>query len=153
MSNLNDREQPDREPFEATVARIRSGYEAFNRGDIDGVTRFLNPDVVWRRRDQHPVGGTYEGRDLVERDVLKAIQEQFIDFRLDPVEFIDRGDYVVVVLHQACWQGRLSGAPVEGAIVHVLRLEGGRGAELRAFKNKAEAFAYLESLPPPDSGD
>jgi len=145
-------DRPEREPFEATVARLRSGYEAFNRRDIEAVMRFLNSDIVWRQRRQHPVGGTYEGRDVVERDVLEAIHEQFVDYRIEPVEFVERGDHVVVVLHQS-GEGRRSGVPVEGTIVHVLRHEAGRAAELRAFEDKPEAFAYLDSLGPADPGD
>ncbi|MBA2342835.1 MAG: nuclear transport factor 2 family protein [Thermoleophilaceae bacterium] len=114
--------------------------------------RFLNEDIVWRQRREHPVGGTYEGRDVVEREVLEAIHEQFVNYRLDPVEFLDRGDHVVVVLHQS-GEGRLSGAPADGMIVHVLRVDGQRAAELRAFEDKAAAFAYLESVAQGDSGD
>jgi len=38
-------------------------------------------------------------------------------------------------------------------IVHVLRVDGQRAAELRAFEDKAAAFAYLESVAQGDSGD
>ena len=128
--------------FDDTVERLRLGYSAFNAGDLETVTEYLDPDVSWERRASHPLAGNYEGRGAVMRDVLVAIQDQFDEFELTPVAFRAHGEHIIVTLHQRA-RGRLSGVPVEADLVHVWRIDGGRGRELRAFGTVEEALAAL----------
>ncbi|MGH2793058.1 MAG: nuclear transport factor 2 family protein [Actinomycetota bacterium] len=46
---------------------IRKGYDAFVRGDIEGVAGFLHPDVVWHVGGTSPLSGVYKGHgELME---------------------------------------------------------------------------------------
>jgi len=40
---------------------VRAGYDAFVKGDLDGVASFLDPDVVWHVSGTGPRAGMYNG--------------------------------------------------------------------------------------------
>jgi ketosteroid isomerase-like protein len=129
--------------FDENVALVRAGYEAFNRGDVETLLGLFAPEVTWQRREVHPAHGTYRGRSEVARDVLGGIRDQFAEITFEPLEIFERGEHIVVRVHQR-GRGRSSGAPVEGELVHVLRLVDGSLAELRAFSTMEDATAALE---------
>lgn len=61
--------------FEDYVAMARSGYEAFNNGQIEDVLALFDPDVSWTRRPLHPVQGEYHGLDDIADNVFATIDE------------------------------------------------------------------------------
>jgi ketosteroid isomerase-like protein len=67
------------------------------------------------------------------------IAEAFSEFRMEPKEFIDAGDYVVVPIHRV-GTGRVSGALIEEDEVHVFRMSEGKTVELREYHEKQEAL-------------
>jgi hypothetical protein len=68
--------------------------------------------------------------------------EAFDALRLEPEEFIDAGDQIVVSLRQ--WvRGKGSGAEVAGHIAHVWTLRGPDIYRLRIFKDKDRALDTL----------
>ena len=70
--------------------------------------------------------------------------EAFDALRLEPQEFIDAGDQIVVALHQRV-RGKGSGAEVVGNIAHVWTMRGGRSRyRLRIFGDKESALRALE---------
>jgi len=139
-------------PESRDVRRLRRGYEAFNRGDFATVLRNVSPDVEVRDRDEIPDPGVYRGLDAV-REVFARNAAEFEDYRVDPEEFIEVGDHIVVVARQS-GRGRTSGAAVAGAIVHSWHVRDGRVLGMRAFSDREQALAALgvprqEPGPPP----
>ena len=47
------------------IARLRTAYAAFNRGDFDSAVKPLDPQIEWTEPAEFPGGGTYHGRDAV----------------------------------------------------------------------------------------
>jgi ketosteroid isomerase-like protein len=45
------------------AARIRSGYEAFNKGDTDALVDLFAEDIVWHFPGTSKLGGDHVGRD------------------------------------------------------------------------------------------
>ena len=45
------------------AARIRSGYEAFNKGDIDALVDLFDEDIVWHFPGTSKLAGDHIGRD------------------------------------------------------------------------------------------
>jgi ketosteroid isomerase-like protein len=129
--------------FDEKVALARSVYAAFNRGEFDVVVRHLAADATWQRRPTHPVQGTVEGPAEIADQVLDAIRDQFAELILEPIEFLEHGDQIVVRIRQRA-KGRSSGVPVFGELVHVLRERDGLLVELRAFSTLEEALAALQ---------
>ena len=47
------------------AARIRAGYESFNKGDIDGLVDLFDQDIVWSFPGTSKLAGEHIGRDKV----------------------------------------------------------------------------------------
>jgi uncharacterized protein len=127
----------------ANVEQMRRGYEAFNRGDYEQVLTLVDPDVGARERTESPDPREFHGRAQM-LDALKSLREEFDDYRMEPVEFLEGDNYLIVIIRQS-GRGRLSGVPVEGDLAHLWRLRDGRGVSLRAFSTKEEALEAAEA--------
>jgi ketosteroid isomerase-like protein len=90
---------------------VRRGWDAYNRGDIDGTVAILSPEVVVHTAPPMANAGTYHG---VEGFVTWITQwsEAWDSFRADVVEVETVGDrHVVTHVHQS-GVGRGSGIEV-----------------------------------------
>ena len=47
------------------AARIRAGYESFNKGDIDGLVDLFDENIVWHFPGASKLAGEHIGRDAV----------------------------------------------------------------------------------------
>src|SRR3954467_2495943 len=47
------------------LAIVRSGYEAFGRGDIPAVLAVFSPDIQWHIAGRSSMAGTYKGHEEV----------------------------------------------------------------------------------------
>jgi len=100
------------------VERVRRGYDAWNRGEIEDLLESLHPDVEWLGHPQMPEPGPYRGREAVER-WIREFRDVWGEVTATPVEFVDAGDHVIVLVRMA-GRGRGSGAEVAGGTdVHV----------------------------------
>src|SRR3954469_21169404 len=43
------------------VELVREAFDAYNREGIDGILRFLDPDVEWRNPADSPIAGVFIG--------------------------------------------------------------------------------------------
>jgi uncharacterized protein len=120
------------------VELVKQGYEALDRGDFAAALEGFDPNVEWWDRGDSLSTTVIRGHDGMRR-AWAEIAESFADWRMEPKEFIDAGDYVVVPLDHVL-RGRASGASVEGHEVHVHRLRDGKVIELREYNEKDEAL-------------
>ena len=75
-----------------SVALVRSGFAAFQHGDLSGMLDLMADDLVTYRAD--PDGATYHGKE----GFLEATAdwtEGFSDWSVIPEEFIDAGGAVL----------------------------------------------------------
>jgi ketosteroid isomerase-like protein len=70
---------------------------------------------------------------------LRDTSDSFENFRLDPEQFFEHADKIVVILSMT-GRGRTSGVPVEERIAHLWTLRDGLAVELRAFTDPADAL-------------
>ena len=92
------------------VERVLRGYEALNRGDLEGAVAGLSPDCELTLPPILPEPDLHEGREGLRR-FWASWQDTFEEFRLEIEETIDAGDQVVVIA-AACGTGKDSGAEV-----------------------------------------
>jgi uncharacterized protein len=45
--------------------RIREGYAAFGRGDLEALRHQFSPDIIWHVAGSNPMAGDYKGIDAV----------------------------------------------------------------------------------------
>jgi ketosteroid isomerase-like protein len=124
---------------ERSVRRVRRGYEAFNGGEVESFLRDLDPEFEVVDRPENPDATTYHGTDDWRRAIAQ-MQEEFADYRFQIEEIVDLGAHVVVVARQSA-RGRVSGAPVDGPIVHVWDIRDDRAVGMRAYSSREQAFA------------
>ena len=74
--------------------------------DWDAVYELVGPDIVWEVRSDFPDAGVYTGYEGLRR-WSSAFDEAVEETWYQPLEFIHRGDHVVVPLR---WGGRGRGS-------------------------------------------
>ncbi len=93
-----------------TVENVIRGYEALNRGDLDGALEGVSSDCELELPPVLPDVQTYQGREGLRR-MWEAWRDSFDRFRMEIEEVIDAEDRVVVMAC-ACGIGRDSGVEV-----------------------------------------
>jgi ketosteroid isomerase-like protein len=118
------------------VALVRSGFSAFERGDVSRMLDLMADDLVTYRAD--PDGATYHGKE----GFLEATAdwtEGFSEWAVVPEKFIDAGDFVLVHVRQIV-RGEISGISVEGAFWFVFELRDARVTRLSFYLQEIEAL-------------
>jgi ketosteroid isomerase-like protein len=120
------------------VEIVRRAWKAYTDHGIGAAADYFAEDCVVEDFPDLPDRTTYVGREgLVERN--RHFAEVWGDFVIDPVEFIDGGD-VVVVVWEIHGHGTTSGAPVDAPGVFVSELRDGKIVRDRAFTSKSKAL-------------
>jgi uncharacterized protein len=122
---------------QADVEVVRQWSEAFNRGDVVGVLELADPDIEWWNREDDPGAPVSRGHDGVRKGLAELWE--LAELRVEPKEFIDAGEYVVVPV-RLTGRGRASGAVFEDHEVHVFKLRGGKVTEGREYRERNEAL-------------
>jgi ketosteroid isomerase-like protein len=131
---------------EGDPERLRSGYEAFNKGGVRAILELLDPDIQIHERGTMPDRATYHGRAGVQK-FFDVIIEAFDDLQYEVEDVVDKGVHVVVVLRQLV-RGRGSGIRMAGSTVHVWEMRNGRPVALTIFGTREQALAALKENEP-----
>jgi ketosteroid isomerase-like protein len=122
------------------VEIVRRIYDDFERDGWDSAMRFASPDIELHGTS----GGLSEGN--VARGIA-AVREMFEEWdaeaweetRLNPQEFIDVGDQVVVFQHELR-RGRGSGVDVESETAMLFELRDGSVTRIQGFMDQEQAL-------------
>jgi len=104
----------------SNVDTARSAYDAFGRGDLEALRNDFAEDAVWVTSDELPLGGETRGRDAIMGNFAQ-IPNYWSSFSVEPSEFIDAGEYVIVLGTQRA--GNDNGS-FEAPFVHVMKYDG-----------------------------
>jgi ketosteroid isomerase-like protein len=110
------------------VELVRTIYERFRAGDVEGALALHHPGVEIHDRPEAPDPQVYRGHEGV-LESLRVSQAEFTGLDIVPEEFIDEGDRVVVVF-QFVGTGRTSGIPIEERLVHVWTIKDGKAIRM-----------------------
>ena len=125
---------------EQDIERLRAGYEAFNRRDLEALMELLDPDVEWvQDQSVAPDADVYRGKEDTAR-FFETILRDFEHLEFEPEEIIDAGDRVVVV-SVARGRGKASGAEVEARFTHVWTLRDGKAVRAVFYADHEKALA------------
>ena len=72
------------------MERIKAGFAAHNRGDVDALVELYDPEVVFETL----LLGTHHGNEAI-RLIYEENQKTLAGYDVVPVELIDAGDKVV----------------------------------------------------------
>ncbi len=120
------------------VEVVRQLYDANLEGETEAAIELLDPAVRVDMSERVFNPGFYEGHDGYRR-LAREIQEVWEDFRVEPLEFIDTGDKVVVS-HMVRGRGKGSGVEVELPSTTVYTLREGLVIELHMYREHSQAL-------------
>ena len=121
------------------VEMVRRGFEAFNRGDLEGVAAEFAPDFEYVASGTIPgVGGVYRGPEGYRR-FQEAFWAEFADGRAEINELIEAGDQVLVSA-TVRGRGKQSGVEASWDFWQLWTVQDGKVVRGQAFISRAEAL-------------
>jgi uncharacterized protein len=112
---------------------VRSSYERFNAGDLEGALAMMDDDIVWHQAQGLPHGGTYHGLPAVRAAIFDPLDEQWWDdFRADPDEIEGTGDTVSVIGRYTA-RAKQTGKPLDVPFCHIWRFRDRRAVRFHQF--------------------
>jgi ketosteroid isomerase-like protein len=122
------------------VEVVREGWDAWIRGDLPGLFRQFDPDVVWDTSHFHDwPGSTYHGIEGVER-FLSEWRDVWDGLEVDVEDVRAAADGRVVSLVLQRGKGRGSGLAMEMEMAQVATLRNGKVTRLDNYEDRAEAL-------------
>ena len=121
------------------VDLVREGLGAFLRGDVERALSFAHPEIVSFRAPPLPDPQTYHGTAGMVQ-MYADWTSAFDEFEMEPIEFSEIGDSVVVeIINRGT--GRASGVEVVGRFWFVYTVSGGKVIRQDAFASRQQALA------------
>jgi ketosteroid isomerase-like protein len=127
-----------RPPLELFRHAYLAANEAFNRHDFDAAFFGFHPDLVWHTVAEVPGPQTMHGRRAVI-DAFQRLLDEFPDWRVEPQEFID-GEDAILVRNIAVATGRESGVPIRQPFTQVWTFCEGRPVRIREYLDHNDAL-------------
>jgi ketosteroid isomerase-like protein len=127
---------------------IHKVYEAFGRGDVEGVISMLADDVTWTTPgppDVIPYAGEKKGHDEV-RGYFEAFGAATETTAFEPQKFFAE-DNMVVVLGHYTFNVVKTGRVVDNDFVHAFGLAGGRVSTFEGYEDSAAVVAAFTDGP------
>jgi uncharacterized protein len=136
------------EPSAETIGRLRAGYEAFARGDVDTLISHLHPDVEFHNPVYAIEAGVRHGRAGF-RKAIAALGDMFDYETIELEEIIPAGDQVIGVMRVRA-TGKGSGVPIDETFAHLWTFRDGLGARVEWYRTLAEAREAARGMAPRD---
>ena len=125
------------------IAAVRSSYEAFSRGDLDGALAMMDDGIVWHQAQGLEHGGVYHGLPAVRAAVFDPIDEQWWeDFDAAPSELLAGDDHVVAIGRYTA-RAKGTGKPLDVPFAHVWKFAGGKAVRFHQF---TDTRSWVEAL-------
>jgi ketosteroid isomerase-like protein len=121
------------------VRTLRDAYEAFARQDVPTVMAAFHEDIEWDSPDSTPFGGSYHGHEGVG-SFFGQLPEYWEELRVEPEEFIDAGETIVVLIRLS---GKGAGGSIDSKSLHLWRMRDGKAAAFREYPDTARVLQAL----------
>ena len=121
------------------VEIVRNALDAFTRGDIEGVLRLCDENIVITQPPELPDASPQQRGHSGLLEAFDIWPEQWDDYRIEVQRIVDPGDYVVVTTRQG-GRGKLSGIEVDMEITLVFTVRGKKIVEMQIFMREDQAL-------------
>lgn len=128
---------PGRPPVDRFERAYLASNAAFNRHDFHAAFHGFHPELEWHTVAEVPGPRVMRGRDAVI-EAFQGLLEEFPDWRVEPQQFIEAGD-AVLVRNVVTATGRESGVPIRQEFTQVWTFSDGRPVLVREFLDHVEA--------------
>lgn len=126
------------------VNLVMGVYDAFEYGDMDGVTANFSPDIVWNEAENSPYAdrNPYEGAEEIVSELFARLGGEWDYFNATPSEFISEGDKVVALGRYTAKHGE-TGKEMDIPFVHVWTVEDG---SITGFQQYTDTLTHTEVM-------
>jgi ketosteroid isomerase-like protein len=131
---------------ESNIHTLQTMFDAFKKGDLAGALEGVDADIEAEPSSTFPGQEVYRGHEGVLR-FFTMFFEAWEEYHAEPIEFIDAGDDVVVVVHQRA-RGKGSGVMIESDMFQVGTFRGGKAVRMRVRNSREEALRLVEGSHP-----
>jgi ketosteroid isomerase-like protein len=124
---------------------VRNALAQWNaRAEVteQGFLEFAHPDMVLDLTSNVLNPATYEGFDGF-RSFVEQVGEAWAEFRMEPEEFFEQGN-VVVVLVRAVGTGRGSGVEIDAPVAMVAEVRDGKIATMHVEPDREAALRLID---------
>jgi ketosteroid isomerase-like protein len=124
------------------VEIVRRGYERYAAGDFEGVADLIADEAMLRDAGGLGIADSAAGSRFGPEGFLRATaeaREAFEDYLVEPEEFIDAGNAVIVPV-RISGQGRGSGVKLDMYLVHLWVLQDGKAIRNEIHRTVSEAL-------------
>ena len=105
---------------------VRSGYEAFQKADMEAVRALFADDIVWHVGGRSPLAGDYRGPDEVLGFLGRTMEMTGGSFSLEIHDLLANDEHGIALVLA---RGQRDGKTLDDRQVHVLHLRGGKVTE------------------------
>jgi ketosteroid isomerase-like protein len=116
---------------------VRTGYEAFGRGDIPAVLAIFDPSIAWHIPGRNSMSGTYKGPDEVVGFFTQLGERTGGTFNLEVHDMLASDDHVVVLARES---GRGGGKSLDVNGAHIWHLRDGKAVEFWGIPSDQHAM-------------
>jgi uncharacterized protein len=115
------------------VERVREYLRLYDKGDLDDLREYFSEQVVWRVAGNHPLSGTYRGRDEL-LDYFARVREQTEGtLHLEPESILVGDEHMGMVTRVT---GRRNGRTLDVLLAQAFTIDNdGRWSEYWALSN------------------
>jgi ketosteroid isomerase-like protein len=118
------------------AARVRQGFEAFNRGDPEVMRSFIAEDILWHVGGDHPLSGDYRGREAALEYVARVVELTGGTLRGEPLDILVNDRHAGVFMHVT---GERDGKRLDVVLAQALTFdEHGRWTEYWALADEQD---------------
>ncbi len=87
------------------VDRGQESIDVYNRGDFEALRDFYHEDIVWHVSGDHPLSGTYRGRDALFEYFRRARDLTDGTIRLQPASIVASEDRIAMFTRVTAQRG------------------------------------------------
>jgi len=118
----------------SNIDTVRSLFDMWGKGDLEGFLAMLDPNVEWRFADNFVYGKVNPliGRQALREGSLKRLRTDWEDFNALPAEFLDAGEHVVVLGHYV-GRYKTTGRQLRAQFAHVYKIRNDRVVQWRQY--------------------
>lgn len=122
--------------------KLKQGYEAYGRGDLETAMQDWHDDVRWEGSESTriPGNGVHEGKQAIAGSLQETVQA-YDSFSVTPDEYIEDGDTVIALGHTEASKGDKN---AKVPFVHIFRFEGDKVKRIQILTDTAVAAELLE---------
>lgn len=124
------------------LAIVKKGYEAFGKGDLNGLRALSTPDCIWRTPGFGSFRAEYKGIDEVIGYLADLARQSGGTFKTEPESFLADDDLVACLSRNT---GTRDGKRLDTQVIHLFRLHDGKIYEIMTYAAEPDRNAEFWS--------